>query len=207
MLHTFVPIDPHPLSYDLGGFNDELLVDVAPEPIPSVPPHLWSPSKTVIVSDSHPGKQKQQAQIVGGRILQFHGERYWGEGGDGGSNCRSRPGVLWVAGGGWRRTSQPRRPTKWIVNTVDKSAPMVSMQEVWQSVRRGHHQTRSEILRGGRSTREASASGGLYRSHQVKQAANATGRDAGGARAFRTLEERSREVMRQSSCRHYRSWL
>ena len=39
---TFVPEDLHPIGYDLGGFNDQLLIDVAPERVPSVPSHLRS---------------------------------------------------------------------------------------------------------------------------------------------------------------------
>ena len=39
---TFVPEVLQPIGYDLGGFNNQFLVDIAPERVPSVPPHLWS---------------------------------------------------------------------------------------------------------------------------------------------------------------------
>jgi len=74
--HTFVPVDPQPPGYDLGGFNDEFLVDVTSEPVPGIPPHLWGSSESVIVSENRPREQKQQAQIVVDWIAQFHGGRY-----------------------------------------------------------------------------------------------------------------------------------
>ena len=66
--HTLVPVDLELLSHDLGGFNDELLVDVASESVPGVPPHLWGSSESIIISENQPGKQKQQAQVVEDRI-------------------------------------------------------------------------------------------------------------------------------------------
>ena len=56
MPHTFVPVDAQLLSHDLGGFNDEFLVDVASELVPGVPPHLRCSSESIVVSGNQPGK-------------------------------------------------------------------------------------------------------------------------------------------------------
>ena len=57
---TFVPIDFQPVSHDFRRFYDEFLINIASEPVPSVPPHLWGSSKSVIVSNRYPGNQEQQ---------------------------------------------------------------------------------------------------------------------------------------------------
>ena len=75
MERTFVPIDCQPPSHNFRGLDDELFVDIASEPVPGVPPHLWCSSESIIVSNHRPRNQKQQAQIIDSRAIQLHGER------------------------------------------------------------------------------------------------------------------------------------
>jgi hypothetical protein len=75
MKRTLVPIDRQSPSHNFRRFNDELLVDIASELVPSVPPHLWGSSESIIVPDHHPRNQKQEAQPIENRTVWLHGKR------------------------------------------------------------------------------------------------------------------------------------